>query len=403
MSNSAGILILDKTQREQNAEASALLHSALGGKKISVDETFTSAKALFSAVGAALGANQTVIVAAEPAVFYAAKNMLIKVLSLKTAENGDVAALLPVGYTPKSEEEYAAVTGFPKKATVFPTKNGLFTAFMLSAGGKNLLFLPLKTSCLREYLGAEIGEIINALSPAQEESGLLPSRDTAPAAEKKPALPLLPREEAQTLCMQLESKSVKVAVAQMGPEGALREMFGAGSAFVFDETPCGKWTEGEFNDYFAAEAKACAQRNGADKGIAISGLYSDKETNGKFMFCCVADKTGADIIKVSGENAASIASDCMHRLVEALSDSLANEKAEQTAAAPVKPVKTRRELIIASVSIALSVIVCAILAFVVFVNPDPSVVDAQPQQGVEQSVEQSDSFVESADNFAYQE
>lgn len=402
MSNSAGILILDKTQREQNAEASALLHSALGGKKISVDETFTSAKALFSAVGAALGANQTVIVAAEPAVFYAAKNMLIKVLSLKTAENSDVAALLPVGYTPKSEEEYAAVTGFPKKATVYPTKNGLFSAFMLSAGGKNLLFLPLKASCLREYLGAEIGEIINALSPAQqEESGLLPTRDTAPAAAKKPSLPLLPKDDAQALCMQLEAEGVKVAVAQMGPVGALRELFEAGSAFVFDETPCEKWTEGEFNDYFAAEAKACAERNGADKAIAVSGLYSDKETNGRFMFCCVADKTGADIIKVSGESAASVASDCLHRLVEALSDSLASSKTGQAAAAYVKPVKTKRELIIASVSIALSVIVCAILAFVVFVNPNPATVDSQPPQGVEQSVEQSGSPVEDVSDLYY--
>ena len=402
MSNSAGILILDKTQREQNAEASALLHSALSSKKISVDETFTSAKALFSAVGAALGANQTVIVAAEPAVFYAAKNMLIKVLSLKTAENSDVAALLPVSYTPKSEEEYTAVTQFPKKATVYPTKNGLFTAFMLSAGGKNLLFLPLKISCLREYLNAEIGEIINALSPAQEESALLPTRDAAPAAEKKPALPLLPKADAQALCMQLEAEGVKIAVAQMGPTGALRELFESGCAFVFDETPCGKWTEGEFNDYFAAEAKACAERNGADKAVAVSGLYSDKETNSKFMFCCVADKSGADIIKVSGENAASVASDCMHRLVEALNDSLASEKAEQTAATPVKPVKTKRELIIASVSIALSIIVCAILAFVVFVNPNPSTVDAQPQQSVEQSAQQSEYPAEDVSDLYYQ-
>ncbi len=402
MSNSAGILILDKTQREQNAEASALLHSALGSKKISVDETFTSSKALFSAVGAALGANQTVIVAAEPAVFYAAKNMLIKALSLKTAENSDVAALLPVGYTPKSEEEYAAVTGFPKKAQVFPTKNGLFTAFMLSAGGKNLLFLPLKTSCLKEYLGAEIGEIIKNLDAAERTSRLIPALDTLPV-QKKPALPELPKAEAQTLCMQLEAKGMKVAVAQMGPTGALKELFESGSAFVFDETPCGKWTDGEFNDYFAAEVKSCIERNGTDTGIAVSGLYSDKETNGKFMFCCVADKAGADIIKVSGENAASVASDCMSRLVEALSDSLASDKAEQTAAvSPVKPVKTKRELIIASVSIALSVIVCAILAFVVFMNPNPSSVDAQPQQSIEQSEQKADSPVENVSDLYYQ-
>lgn len=403
MSNSAGILILDKTQQEQNAEASALLHSALGGKKISVDETFTSAKALFSAVGAALGANQTVIVAAEPAVFYAAKNMLIKVLSLKTAPNSDVAALLPVSYTPKSEEEYAAVTGFPRKATVFPTKNGLFTAFMLSAGGKNLLFLPLKTSCLKDYLGAEIGAIINTLAPKEVSSGLLPKPDTSPV-EKKPALPELPKAEAQALCMQLEAKGITVAVAQMGPVGALRELFESGSAFVFDETPCGKWTGGEFNDYFAAEVKACAERNAADTGIAVSGLYSDKETNGKFMFCCVADKSGADIIKVSGENAASVASDCMRRLVEMLSESLASEQSEQPAAAtPVKPLKTKRELIIASVSIALSVIVCAILAFVVFVNPNPSTVDSQPQQGIEQNTQQAEAPDEGLSDFYYQE
>lgn len=405
MSNSAGILILDKTQREQNAEASELLHSALRYKDISVDETFTSAKALFSSVGGALSANQTVIVAAEPAVFYAAKNMLIKVLSLKTAENSDVAALLPVGYTPKSDEEYAAVTQFPKKAKVFPTKNGLFTGFMLSAGGKNLLFLPLKTSCLKDYLKGEIGQFISNLDNEKITSRIIPPQHSAPPQKKAAALPELPTADAQTLCMQLEAKDAKIAVAQMGPTGALKELFGSGSAFIFDESPCRKWTSGEFNDYFAAEVKACAERNGADTGIAVSGLYSDKDTNEKFMFCCVADKTGADIVKVTGENAASVASDCMCHLVEMLSCHVSDEKTDSvTLPAAAKPVvKTKRELIIASVAIALSVIVCAILAFAVFKNPNPSSVDSLPQQGIEQSAEQSEFPVEDSSDYSYQE
>ncbi|MBR6005574.1 MAG: hypothetical protein IK063_05025, partial [Clostridia bacterium] len=71
--NKAGILTLCKTQAEETPSALIALSGAVS-KYFEVEtEEFTSIKPLFARLGAQLSENNLVIIAAEPALFYSAK------------------------------------------------------------------------------------------------------------------------------------------------------------------------------------------------------------------------------------------------------------------------------------------------------------------------------------------
>ena len=92
---------LNKSLSAETMRALNALQSAVSNSFSCTSNAYSSIKQLLSQLGERLKENSLVIIAAEPALFYSAKEVFCQALSLKCENSDDVIASLPTSYFPK--------------------------------------------------------------------------------------------------------------------------------------------------------------------------------------------------------------------------------------------------------------------------------------------------------------
>lgn len=410
---------LSKTMSAETTRALTVLQEAVSNNFNCTSNAYSSVKQLLSQLGERLKENSLVIIAAEPSLFYSAKEIFCQALSLKCENSEDVIASLPTSYFPKNEREYRVVAGFPKNSDILFTPNGLFSGFCVANGTQRIAFVPLEEKITATLLAGSLGETLarfgdennivvsDILSDdAEDEEPVAANADdevtqevddepktinadsvpvvapVIPAAPAEPAAPVatataepakktpreILKEDVQALVKALVDTDSTLAIAQ---NASLKHLLllikstpGSEDRVVFDETPVEKWQGGKFNEYFANLAKSTFERCGTDYAGAASTLYSD--ATGRFMFYVVADSQGAKITKVTGNDPNEIIFKTMTGLINTLKDRiLANKEIkpaeEETPSNEV--VKSSTPLVISAVVLIIAIIASAAVAF----------------------------------------
>ena len=417
INSNACIMSLSKTMSAETTRALTALQDAVSNSFNCTSNGYSSIKQLLSQLGERLKENSLVVIAAEPALFYSAKEVFCQALSLKCENSEDVIASLPTSYNPKNEREYRAVAGFPKHSEILYTPNGLFSGFTIANGTQRIAFVPLEEKLTATLLAGSLGEALarfgdennivvsdilddDAGEPVKaqdddnevtEEAGEPSTQEAAaPAAPVAPVAPVAPAapaaaenavpsqksakeilvEGTRDLIKALNDTGSTLAIAQNVSLKHLRTLIEASPAsegsVVFDETPVEKWQGGKFNEYFANLAKGTFERCGTDYAGAASTLYSD--ATGRFMFYVVADSQGAKITKVTGNDPNEIIFKTITGLVTSLKERiLANggtkQAAEEDGTSSNEVVKSSTPLVIAAIMLIIAVIASAAVAF----------------------------------------
>lgn len=428
--SNACIMTLNKSLSADTIRALNVLSDAVNEYFNCTTKAYSSIKPLLSQLGGRLKENSLVIVAAEPTLFYSAKEVFCQALSLRCENCDDVIASLPTSYFPKSEREYKIVTGFPKGSDVLFTANGLFSGFCIAAGTQRIVFAPLDEKLITAMLSSSLKDIfgriadennivvsdINADETEEIEEAPAVPQDTpadipisaasapessepvtiqapsAPASvitstpeEKSESAKLL--ESASEMLEALKESDSTIAFALSGPykslKGLVKALPGSTNTVTFDSEEPEKWTSGQFNDYFASLAKKTFENCGTDFAGALSTLYTD--ASGKFMFYVVADENGAKITKVSGDEANAIVYKCVTGLISAVTKR-ATDKSDDLPKAKKsgKVVKSSTPLIIAAIMLILAVIASAAVAYFMgsrnpSTEPTTAIVEYQPE------------------------
>ena len=418
--NKAGILTLCKTSAEETPSALIALSEAVS-KYFEVEtKEFTSIKPLFAQLGAQLTENNLVIIAAEPALFYSAKETFCQALSLKCENSEEVIASLPTSYFPKTEREYRVVAGFPRKSEILFTTNGLFSGFCSKAGEQKIIFLPLEDKLIRAMLAGDLGEMLEKISDentivetdilAEQEPEKEPEQEAAPKAQAEEEAPAQEeQEEPKTIIAGPAGAPVAPPVAPVAESTApagipisqsaaaqqprtgsslLQENFAnmvnalknAGASLSFALSGPYKYIINLIESVPESKSVVCLDTAPAPKwssgqfndyfaslakttfencGTDLAGAVSTLYTDatGKFMFFVVADAAGAKITKVSGKEANEIVFKCMTGLVKAITDK-ANLRAAEMPAQEKKNevVKSHAPLAIAAVMLVMAII-----------------------------------------------
>lgn len=321
-------MALNKSLSADTINAINLLQDAMKPCFEQVDtKAYSSIKPLLAQLGSRLAENALVVVAAEPQLFYSAKNLFCKALNLRMLGNDQITAALPVDYSPKTEQEYRLVTEFPADADIFVSANGLFTGFAVKSGSQTIAFLPLETKRLEALTGDSFGAFLKANYSGSDDSAfdthVIPDDDAGmetPAPESTAPAHYLATVAA---VRELRFNDVKLAMAKCGPWESVQSLTsgvtGSENFIVFDSVAAEKWLEGEFDEYFPGVARAALERCGTDFAGAISPLYSG-ENNEKFMFTVLTDGKTADIKKVTGTDSGEIVVDSICGFMKAVEE-----------------------------------------------------------------------------------
>ncbi|MBR3439921.1 MAG: hypothetical protein IKH13_10510, partial [Clostridia bacterium] len=160
INSNACIMSLSKTMSAETTRALTILQEAVSNYFNCTSNAYSSVKQLLAQLGERLKENSLVIIAAEPALFYSAKEIFCQALSLKCENSEDVIASLPTSYFPKNEREYRVVAGFPKHSDILFTPNGLFSGFCVANGTQRIAFVPLEEKITATLLAGSLGETL---------------------------------------------------------------------------------------------------------------------------------------------------------------------------------------------------------------------------------------------------
>ena len=414
INSNACIMSLTKSMSAETTRALSALQDAVSNCFNCTSNGYSSVKQLLSQLGERLKENSLVIIAAEPSLFYSAKEIFCQALSLKCENSDDVIASLPTSYFPKNEREYRAVAGFPKHSEILYTPNGLFSGFCIANGTQRIAFVPLEEKLTATLLAGSLGQALarfgdennivvsDILDENTEEPEAAPesaddevTKETdgepetiiaepeAPAAS--PAAPVAPvaaqteepvkktpkeilKDDVLALVKALNDTDTTLAIAQNASlkhlQMLIKDTPGSDGNIIFDETPVEKWQGGKFNEYFANLAKGTFERCSTDFAGAASTLYSD--ATGRFMFYVVADSQGAKITKVTGNDPNEIIFKTMTGLLNALKERILADvkvKPEEETAPANEVVKSSTPLIISAIVLIIAVIASAAVAF----------------------------------------
>lgn len=418
INSNACIMSLNKSLSAETMRALNALQSAVSNSFSCTSNAYSSIKQLLSQLGERLKENSLVIIAAEPALFYSAKEVFCQALSLKCENSDDVIASLPTSYFPKNEREYRVVAGFPKHSEILFTPNGLFSGFCVANGTQKIIFVPLEEKITSTLLAGPLGELLARFAdennivvaditddsdletaPAQEtekaqeadadgEPKTINVSQDVPVTPPAPAAPVdapsaatgtdaqssqranrtLLIEKASAMVEALKSTGATLAISQSGSFKPLKSVIdtiaGSTDSIVFDDAVVEKWQGGKFNEYFANLAKNTFERCGTDYAGAVSTLYTD--ATGRFMFYVVADSRGAKITKVTGNDSNEIITKCVLGFVSALKDKVLANAQEEPAQEEVPSngvVKSSTPLVISAIVLIIAIIASAAVAF----------------------------------------
>ncbi len=349
--------------------------------------------AAFAARAADLAADGGIVVAAAPLnMFLNAKLRLLKAFSFKMVRSSTVASLMGENapQNPKERDLHAAV---PQKSKAFPTRDGLYSAFAAKDGDALVVFLPLEEEMLKYLFETGVEQIFTG--------------------ELKAAVASAPKTKKQELKERIDSviaSGKTVAVSPCGSSkmllSAISAVEGSELAFYADSYAAEKGEGISDAEYIAECARASKENAGKNLGIAISEIYNDGSGDEDFVIVCVADSERAKAAKVyakPGEDkklliVAAIIKLC--QMLDELSGPAGLVNPNPPVAAPKKWSRNpKTPLLVAIIAIAVAIIICIIVAFVLSGKEDDATLTYAEQNPY---VQQGGTLAEDNNYFDYQ-
>ena len=291
----------------------ALLSSGEGAME---PKQFGTAKELFYALAEALKTAQTILLLVEPDRYLRTKEQLLRAMGLSTVPNPELMEALQKSPVQLPEEDFSRHAAIPVGAAAFPTQDGLFAGFMLTAGRQTILFLPLDNRRIDSILKAEAGAFLSGSQLGRQ------TRETQPQAEQKPkqangapaqgesenrnepeelaAQAAAPGQYAQRAMEALEAKDLRIAFAKTPTVEFLKEAAGenelAARRLIYSNAFC-EPDEGSAKQYAAELARRAMQEEGTPLGAAITNVYTVKKEGRveTFLLIAVAEESGAQV------------------------------------------------------------------------------------------------------------
>lgn len=296
------ILSLNSNQAPSCAAAQEKILAALSCGT-AVPGRFDTAKQLFYAMAEALQSAQTVLLLVEPARYLHTKEQLLRAMGLSAQQNQEVLAAMQGGGVQLPEEEITRHAAIPAGAAAFPTQDGLFSGFMLTAGRQTILYLPLDNRRIDDILRAEAGGFLAGLRPTEPEPQPAPQEEPPePQAEPEPpADGASPEETAAGRALEaLCACDLRVAFAATPTAEFLSEAAGddaAASERLVYSSAFRERGEEPAKQYAAELAQRAMREEGTPLGAALTNVYTVKKDGQieTFLLVAVADENSAHV------------------------------------------------------------------------------------------------------------
>ncbi len=330
---------------------------------VSAFEEYDNLRDLFGALQDALENDELIITAVDNKNYNKLKNALIQALETETVYNSSILNML------ESDEEMddatrKAFSTFPEPATVFLSKDGLYSGFGIENGTQYLLMLPIDNERINIILR-------NGVVPFLSKSVEVPVEDEF-LSEKK----------------FFDNEKVAIAVSRIVESGSVVAVNGTQNAEVikscgdnipnFDEvfvfTPHVE-DKGDVNatEYAAQLAKVSLDLSAANIGASISDIYTSNDA--RFICIAVANDESAVVRKLymsEDETESAFIEAAAVELIELIGEKAAGvqsvgieitEDNNKITEEDKKPVN-KKSIIIISAVLGAIVLLCAILGIV---------------------------------------
>lgn len=333
---------------------------------------------VFAARAADLIEDGSIVVAAAPLdLFLNAKFRFLKSLSIKIVKSNSIISAMGEN-APANPKESDLQAAIPHKSKVFLSQDGLYSAFAAKDDDCTVIFLPLDEDRLSYLFATGLESVFTG-----EEQPKAAPPVAAPAPKTK-------MQELRERVTGVISSGKTVAVSPCGSGKMLVSAISAvpdcEKAFVVDSACREREQDESAADYIAQCAKLSKENSGTDLGISISGIYDDNGADGSFVIVCVADSQRAKAAKVyanPGEDKKMLIVAAIIKLCQMLDELSAAGLVNPNP--PVKQKKWKKNsktpLIVAIAGIAVAIIVCVILAFVLSGNKDDASMTFAEQNG----------------------
>ncbi len=370
------ILSLNSNQVPSCAAAQEKILALLSGGADLNPRQFGTAKELFYALAEALKTARTILLLVEPDRYLRTKEQLMRAMGLSAVPNPELLEALRKSPVQLPEEELACHAAVPVGAAAFPTQDGLFSGFMLTAGRQTILFLPLDNRRIDGILQAEAGAFLSGLQlvrqtrevqpqivteEKQKEAGQSPAAEEDEAAEAASAQPS-GQSHAHRALEALEAGDLRVAFAATPTAEFLREAAGGNDTAerrlvysnVFREPG-----EEPAKQYVAELARQAMQEEGTQLGAAITNVYTVKKEGRveTFLLIAVADENGAQVRRLYAqpdEHPGLLIGDGVQSLYELIEQAAQKEPEEPEA----RPAHWKAFAAVLSVLLSLAVLLC---------------------------------------------
>ena len=336
---------------------------------------FDTAKQLFYALAEALKTARTVLLLVEPGRYLHTKEQLLRVLGLSAVQNSELLeALHGKGAVQLPEEEIARHAAIPAGAAAFPTPDGLFSGFMLTAGRQTILFLPLDNRRIDGILQAEAGAFLSGLQLVRQTRPTEPQahtqetqQETEPSAvqgetEAAPSGQTAAEQAVIALC----KSNIRVAFAATPTVEFLREAAGdsaAASERLVYSSAFRERGEEPAKQYAAELAQQAMQEKGTELGAAITNVYTVKKEGRveTFLLLAVADENGARVRRLYAqpdEHPGLVIGDGVQTLYELIEQAACQYGQNDSEEQQERPAHWKAFAAVLSVLLSLSILLC---------------------------------------------
>ena len=372
------ILSLNSNQVPSCAAAQEKILALLSGDRADGIEPkrFDTAKQLFYALAEALKTARTVLLLVEPGRYLHTKEQLLRVLGLSAVQNPELLeALHGKGAVQLPEEEMARHAAIPAGAAAFPTQDGLFSGFMLTAGSQTILFLPLDNRRIDGILQAEAGAFLSGLQlvrqtrptePQAHTQGKQQEAEPSEAQEETQAAPPSGQTAAEQAVVALCKSDIRVAFAATPTVEFLREAAGdsaAASERLVYSSAFRERGEEPAKQYAAELAQQAMQEKGTELGAAITNVYTVKKEGRveTFLLLAVADENGARVRRLYAqpdEHPGLLIGDGVQTLYELIEQAACQYGQKDSEEQQERPAHWKAFAAVLSVLLSLSILLC---------------------------------------------
>ncbi|MBR1811928.1 MAG: hypothetical protein IJ766_09855 [Clostridia bacterium] len=219
-----------------------------------VIESYRDLHAMLPAFAASLNSSDLTVLFAGTDVFYESKQKLFQILHLKCEISVDVLELLSDSLSAVEKEIYSL---FPVNAVIFPSADGVHSAFSCRAGKHHFLLCPIAPGFLT-LVEHDVMQWLTVRAPLTADRG----------------------DPCQKLCRDasdvLYQRHLSVGIADTATSGFIETpviALGAhGGCFKFSQEKAGQ-TKGSPQDFTAQLAGNAAWACNTELGIAMSNVY----------------------------------------------------------------------------------------------------------------------------------